>query len=396
MSLHNLGSANYSNIDPSEIRPGLSSRDLYYMVETGIGTGTGFENYYLHLDTGSSLSWIQCEPCHECFQQQPRLFNPQNSPSYGALTASHPYCRAPFYKPGPDGLCYFSIFYADDTSANGTLSSEVFTFTASQGVSVNVPNVVFGCTHQTDTDYPLNGPVGIFGLNLEPESFISQPSSNPVTGSRFSYCLVEPGSTAAMALLFGDDITWPPVARIQETQILRFNNGFRLYYVKLTDMSIDNTRMYFPPGTFDRDPSGLRGFMIDSGAHYTYLPKLAYQIVRDALVLHFQTRHLLPVQGRGEAERFDLCFDLPPNEDPVNLLPSMTFHFAGADLPLFYQQVFYVDAQEQQFCIAMFPENTGLAPAVLGAFQQVNTQFEFDMRTGSILRMATVDCTHGV
>ncbi|KAJ1692154.1 hypothetical protein LUZ63_008852 [Rhynchospora breviuscula] len=326
------------------------------MVETGIGTGTAFENYYLHLDTGSSLSWIQCEPCHECFQQQPRLFNPQNSPSYGTLTANHPYCRAPFYKPGPNGLCYFSIFYADDTSANGTLSSEVFTFTASQGAYVHVPNVVFGCTHQTDTDYPLNGPVGIFGLNLEPESFISQPSSSPVTGMRFSYCLVEPGSTAAMTMLFGDDITWPPVARIQETQILRFNNG----------------------------------------AHYTYLPKLAYKIVRDALVLHFETRHLLPVQGRGEAERFDLCFDLPPNEDPVNLLPGMTFHFAGADVPLFYQQVFYVDLHEQQFCLAMFPENTGLAPAVLGAFQQVNTQFEFDMRTGGILRMATVDCTHGV
>lgn len=74
----------------------------------------------------------------------------------------------------------------------------------------------------------------------------------------------------------------------------------------------------------------------------------------------------------------------------------MTFHFAGADLSLFYEQVFYVDLQGRQFCLAMFPEETGLAPAVLGAYQQVNTQFEFDMRQGSVLRLATVDCTHGV
>lgn len=278
VSLHNADSSNQLT-SPAEIRPGLSSSDLYYIIATGIGTGAGYENYYLHLDTGSSLSWIQCEPCKECFHQQPRLFDPRNSPSYGALMANHPLCRAPFYKPGLNGQCDFSVFYADDTSANGTLSSEIFTFPASEGGSIHVPNVVFGCAHETDTDYPVGGPVGIFGMNLEPESIISQASFAPVIGKRFSYCLVEPGSTTPMTLRFGNDITWPPVAKIQETQILRYSNGFRLYYLNLTGMSIDKTDIYFPPGTFDRDPSGLRGFMIDSGAHYSYLPKLAYQVL---------------------------------------------------------------------------------------------------------------------
>lgn len=53
---------------------------------------------------------------------------------------------------------------------------------------------------------------------------------------------------------------------------------------------------------------------------------------------------------------FDLCFDLPENADPANLLPSMTFNFAGADMALFYEQVFYVNLQEKQFCLAMFEE----------------------------------------
>lgn len=378
------------------IRPGMGSSDLYYMISAGIGSGAGGAFYYLHLDTGSSLSWIQCEPCAKCFHQQPKLFNPQNSPSYLALTANHPFCHAPFYNPGPNGLCEFNIGYADDTSAKGTLSSETFTFPGSQSGYYYMPNIVFGCTHETDTDYPLGGPVGIFGMNLEPESFISQESNDPITDKRFSYCLVEPGSTTPMTLRFGDDITWPPVTKIQETPILRYSNGFKLYYVNLTGISIDKTGMYFPPGTFDRDPFGYRGFMIDSGAHYSYLPKTAYPIVREGLVNHFEGLHIVPTEGRGFNEKFDLCFDLPENADPANLLPSMTFNFAGADMALFYEQVFYVNLQEKQFCLAMFEEETGLAPGVLGAFQQVNTQFEFDLRQGGVLRLGTVDCTHGV
>ncbi|KAJ3691756.1 hypothetical protein LUZ61_020920 [Rhynchospora tenuis] len=392
----NVGASNIS-IDPTEIRLGLSSHDLSYMVMMGIGTGAAFQNYYLHLDTGSSLTWIQCEPCHPCFQQQPPLFDPLNSPTYVSLMANHPYCQGPDYGPGPHNVCYFSMFYADRTSADGILSSETFTFPSSQGGNIQVPNVVFGCTHLTDTVYPLGGPVGIFGLGLERESFISQPSCAPVTGLRFSYCLVEPGSNIPMSLRFGDDITWPPVARVQQTKILRFSTGPIHYYVNLTEMSLDDTRIYFPPGTFDRDPSGRGGFVVDSGCHFTYLPQLAYRIVRNALVLRFQARHLMPpVPGRGEAEELDLCYDLPPNVDPQILLPSMTFHFAGADLPLFYEQVFHVDMHEQQFCLAMLPETDVRAPGVLGAFQQVNTQFEFDTCNGGTLRMATVDCAHGV
>ncbi|KAJ4775815.1 Eukaryotic aspartyl protease family protein [Rhynchospora pubera] len=392
----NAGTTNFP-IDPTEIQPGLSSHDLSYMVMTGIGTGAAFQNYYLHLDTGSSLTWIQCEPCHPCFQQQQPIFNPLNSPSYLSLMAFHPYCRSPDYQPGPNGLCHFSMFYADGTSANGILSSETFTFPSSQGGNIQVPNVVFGCTHLTDTDYPLGGPVGIFGLDLEQESFISQPSCAPVTGLRFSYCLVEPGSNIPMALRFGADITWPPVARVQQTQILRFSTGPKQYYVNLTGISIDDTSIYFAPGTFDRNPSGGGGFVLDSGSHFTYLPELAYRIVRNALVLHFQARHLMPlVPGGDEAVGLDLCYDLLPNVDPKDLLPSMTFHFAGADLPLFYEQVFHVDLHQQQFCLAMLPETDVRAPGILGAFQQVNTQFEFDTSNGGILRMATVDCAHGV
>ncbi|XP_078152594.1 aspartic proteinase nepenthesin-1-like [Carex rostrata] len=216
--------------------------------------------------------------------------------------------------------------HGQPSSAKGTLSSETFTFPGSQGGYYYMPNIVFGCTHETDTDYPLGGPVGIFRMNLEPESFISQESNDPITDKRFSYCLVEPGSTTPMTLRFGDDITWPPVTKIQETPILRYSNGFKLYYF-LKALSIT-----------------LKGSISCR-------------------------------QGRIFNEKFDL----PENADPANLLPSMTFNFAGTDMALFYEQVFYVNLQEKQFCLAMFEEETGLAPGVLGAFQQVNTQFEFDL-----------------
>ncbi|WP_411024826.1 pepsin-like aspartyl protease, partial [Salmonella sp. s57610] len=37
--------------------------------------------YYLVTDTGSDVSWLQCSPCSECYQQSDPIFNPSASSS---------------------------------------------------------------------------------------------------------------------------------------------------------------------------------------------------------------------------------------------------------------------------------------------------------------------------
>lgn len=71
---------------------------------------------------------------------------------------------------------------------------------------------------------------------------------------------------------------------------------------------------------------------------------------------------------------FDLCYDLPHGSYTY---PSMTYHFAGADLFLDDKNVFQFF--HGGFCLIMLPINDG-GTNLLGAFQQANRRFLFDFR----------------
>jgi hypothetical protein len=42
-----------------------------------IGQGTPARHFTVEFDTGSDLSWVQCKPCHDCYEQKNPLFDPQ-------------------------------------------------------------------------------------------------------------------------------------------------------------------------------------------------------------------------------------------------------------------------------------------------------------------------------
>ncbi|KAK6243643.1 hypothetical protein QUC31_010052 [Theobroma cacao] len=54
-----------------------------YLMNISIGTPP-FEILAI-TDTGSDLTWTQCEPCPECYKQDAPLFNPKSSSTYKRL-----------------------------------------------------------------------------------------------------------------------------------------------------------------------------------------------------------------------------------------------------------------------------------------------------------------------
>jgi len=48
------------SINTTTIRPPVLKRDGLYLVVVAICTAEGMHYYYLHLDTGSALTWTQC------------------------------------------------------------------------------------------------------------------------------------------------------------------------------------------------------------------------------------------------------------------------------------------------------------------------------------------------
>lgn len=60
-----------------------------------VGLGTPKKELSLVFDTGSDLTWTQCEPCAKyCYKQKEPTFNPSLSASYTNITCSSSLCSA--------------------------------------------------------------------------------------------------------------------------------------------------------------------------------------------------------------------------------------------------------------------------------------------------------------
>ncbi|TKY46948.1 aspartic protease in guard cell 1 [Spatholobus suberectus] len=62
----------------------------YFVV---VGLGTPKRDLSLIFDTGSDLTWTQCEPCAgSCYKQQDEIFDPSKSSSYSNITCTSTLC----------------------------------------------------------------------------------------------------------------------------------------------------------------------------------------------------------------------------------------------------------------------------------------------------------------
>ncbi|KAK0602556.1 hypothetical protein LWI29_034700 [Acer saccharum] len=140
--MSSISTHNNSAMHPSaKARTEVMPNGAIYMVKIGIGVlGTG---YWLILDTGSDLTWIQCKPCVSCYDQVDPIFDPKYSSSFRNLSCTkeiscHPYfCK--------DRQCFYGISYGDGSISNGYIAREFFIFN-----TISLPpfsfRMKFGCS----------------------------------------------------------------------------------------------------------------------------------------------------------------------------------------------------------------------------------------------------------
>ncbi|MED6132819.1 hypothetical protein PIB30_022462 [Stylosanthes scabra] len=316
------------------------------------------------MDTASEIFWIMCKPCTNCDQHLGQLFDPSVSSTYTQL------CRTPCGFRGcnchPMDRSPFSITYADNSSASGTLGYEMLVFETSDEGSIQVPNIEFGCGHDIvyNNDPGYNG---ILGLNNAPVSLASQ------IGQKFSYCI---GSLAdknsnnnKLILGEGADLEGYPT----HFQPLR-----GMYYVTMEGISIGERRLDIAPATFEIKENGAGGVIIDTGSTLTYLPddvqSLLYKEVRNILGASYRKVII-------ETYPWLYCYEGVVSRDLVGF-PVVTFHFAqGADLALdtgsFFEQL-----TDGVFCMAIGPVSaTGVdnRSSVIGLLAQQSYNVGYDL-----------------
>ncbi|XP_026384916.1 aspartyl protease family protein 2-like [Papaver somniferum] len=274
--------------------------------------------YLLHMDTGSSLTWIQCLPCDKCFEQVAPMYNPIRS-----LTYSVKYCSE--YKSlcsgcNERGECTYSRVYGDETYSHGVIAGEVCRL--DQSDSVFLMNLTFGCAHNSSEKY--KGMDGFLGLGRGELSFASQLDSR-YGFKKFSYCLVDKSTTKILpesSLRFGEDVLDQPTDVVY-TPMIQNPKLSSQYFINLTSISVaDNhipTHMSLP-----------NGIMVDSGSTDTWLPKPIYEAVRDSF--HAAALQLGWKQDVSEYPA-NLCYDMSIFTDGISIIntPAVTLYFDGDD-----------------------------------------------------------------
>ncbi|XP_055828598.1 aspartic proteinase PCS1-like [Solanum dulcamara] len=348
--------------------------------------GTPPQDQQMVLDTGSQLSWIQCNKKLPKKSTPPTTFDPSLSSSFSVLPCNHPLCkpRIPdFTLPtscDQNRLCHYSYFYADGTLAEGNLVREKITFSNSQ----TTPPLILGCaTESRDAE-------GILGMNLGRYSFVSQAKVQ-----KFSYCVprkqgkIMPSGT----FYLGQN---PNSHMFQYINLLTFPQSQRMpnmdplaYTIGMVGIKFGGKRLNISERVFRPDAGGSGQTMIDSGTQYTFLVEEAYNKVRDEIV-----RLVGPKLKKGYVygESLDMCFDAINYIQAGQSIGDMTLEFENGVEILINKENMLDDVGRGVHCVGIGrSQSLGIASNIIGNFHQQNLWVEFDLSNRRV-GFAKVEC----
>ncbi|CAN4100334.1 unnamed protein product [Withania somnifera] len=325
-----------TNLHPQEfqtpVTSGISQGSGEYFATLGVGEPA--KEFHMAIDTGSDISWLQCEPCIECYQQMDPIFNPSDSSTYSQLTCGSPECLALHNSGCISDSCMYQVAYGDGSFTQGELATEMVSF----GNSVSFSNVAIGCGH--DNEGLFVGSAGLIGLG---GGSLSLPSQ--IKATSFSYCLVDRDSDSSSTL--------------------EFNSAGP------SDSVVSGEMLQVPASVFQVDDSGRGGIIVDSGTAVTRLQSSVYSALRDTFVKYAQN---LP--SADDFELFDTCFDLSAMKTAN--VPTVAFHFSGGKtLPLKAENTLVPVSSSGQYCLAFAPVDQPLS--IIGNVQQQGTRVSYDL-----------------
>ncbi|KAL0425514.1 UNVERIFIED_CONTAM: Aspartic proteinase CDR1 [Sesamum radiatum] len=339
-------------------------------------------------DTGSDLTWIQCNPCDRCFKQKAPFFEPKGSSTYKPISCSSNTCTDAILRTscsGSKGTCNYAISYGDNSFSKGDLATETITLGSTTRENVSIPNVIIGCGHLDQGAFGVDAS-GIVGLGGGKVSLIIQMGSS-IKG-KFSYCLVPffGKNVKPSKMSFGDEAvvsgggvaSTPIVARTPKT----------FYFLTLEGITVGNHRLDLDLD-LDLSSSSLNGskashqegnIIIDSGTTLTFLPSDLYDRVIRAVKSQTKLRQITDPQGL-----LNLCYLSRGN---VAEVPKITVHFRGADVELKPINTF-VKTTQASLCLAFAPADV---LAIYGNLAQMDFLVGYDLEKKTVSFKPT-DCS---
>ncbi|XP_078153205.1 aspartic proteinase 36-like [Carex rostrata] len=328
---------------------GLPSGTGLYFAQIGLGTPS--KNYYVQVDTGSDILWVNCISCSRCPKKSDlgvklTLYDPKGSQSGTLLSCEASFCSSAFSGDVPgcttNALCQYSVLYGDGSSTMGYFVNDVLQYNQVTGNSVTRPanaSVIFGCGAQQGGDLGSSSEAldGILGFGQSNTSILSQLSSAGKVKKVFSHCLdnVRGGGIFAIG-----DVVQP------KTKTTPLVPNQQHYNVNLNGIEVGGSLLQLPTNLFKTGDK--KGTIVDSGTTLTYLPEEAYKAVWEKVFekqsdLNFQT-----------VQEFS-CFQYTGNIDDG--FPEVVFNFEN-NLTLHVYPHDYLFQNEEDYCFGF--QNGGL------------------------------------
>ncbi|XP_054794916.1 aspartyl protease family protein At5g10770-like [Prosopis cineraria] len=341
---------NYNEVAKSGVLLGTGN----YFVTVGLGSPK--RDLSLDFDTGSDLTWTQCEPClGSCYSQKQPVFDPSHSSSYSDVSCSSSQCS--HLLSATAKACMYGLIYADESTSIGFFAKEKLTISPTDVFD----DFLFGCG-QNNTGL-FGGTAGLLGLGRDPLSFVQQTAHK--YHRIFSYCL--PSTPSAIGYLnFGPshrysygDVKYTPFSSIFK------NSSF--YGLDFVGISLGGVNIPI---------SASSGTVIDSGSEVTWLPPAAYSSLRD----EFQ-RQMWRYPKADPVEVLDTCYNLRGYE--VVHLPKVSLTFGGGvNVTLDASGILYVVSKEQAclgFAANKVDGDEGDDVVIIGNTQQKTLEVVYDV-----------------
>ncbi|KAM7512302.1 hypothetical protein LguiB_011177 [Lonicera macranthoides] len=365
-----ISRVNHLGISSASTNKLLLSNPGDYILNISIGSPP--VTYVGFVDTGSDLTWIQCEPCPKCHKQKRPLFSPKNSSTYKEVPCHSRPCES-FEGTScltANGSCQYTTTYLDESFTNGVLATETLTLQSTTVGPVSFPKILFGCGHN-NTVIMKGDETGVLGFGRGKVSLISQ-MKNLVHG-KFSYCFPPVSSqwTKSTKMNFGDNavVSGPGVVSVPLSTGLKSHESN--YYVTLEAISVGDKKLEYPSPIIEGN------MIIDSGSTLSY----------------FGTYFLIDI-----VREVRKAINAKPVEDPLKFLkvcyrtwdnitiPTITAHFRGADVKLNAENTF-VKTGKDVMCLAFAREDS---ISIFGNLAQINFLVGYNLEKNTISFKPTV------
>ncbi|XBI86526.1 hypothetical protein VPH35_094462 [Triticum aestivum] len=302
-------------------------------------------------------------PCRPPLHQVGRLFLPAASPTFRGVRRDDPVCVPPYRRIHSANRCSFAF-----PSATGYLARDTFHLSHSGRSAVkSISGVAFGCAHTTTGFYNEDILGGVLSLSTSPLSFLTQFGSR--ADGRFSYCLPDPTTSRNPSGFIQFGIEVPSLPRDAHTTALTASASG--YHLSLIGISLGNKRLDIDRHVFTR-----HGCSINPAETITKIVEPAYLVVARELVAQMNELGSKQVKGPPGGP---LVFKI--SSRVRTRLPSMVFHFAdGGDMWFTSGKLFQFSGTTARFSV----EGHGSHRTVIGAAQQVNARFIFNVAAGRL------------